>query len=124
MPKWLEGGIAKQVARGLRKAGMTLPATLIKVTAGTRTPGAISAGTNPTETSHKARGFVPKKTAKKIGGTIVEENDRIVALLGATLASGVVPTSKDKLTIDGETLRVMAVETDAAKAVYTCLCRK
>lgn len=124
MPKWLEGKLAKQVANGLKKAGMTLPATLIKVTDGTRTSGSLGSGLNPTEASFKARGFLPNAKATMIANTLVEAGDRIVALLGKTIASNQHPTTKDKVTIDGETLRIVAVETDAAKAVYTCLCRK
>lgn len=124
MPKLLEGGIAKMVYRGMKAAKMTVPATLIKVTVGTRTPGSLAAGTNPTETSFPAKGFEPQVKAVKIANTLVEEGDRIVAIFGASLTSGVFPTTKDKITIGGETLRIVAVETDAAKAVYTALARK
>ena len=123
MPKLLDGYIAKQVAKGLKAAGMTKPATLIKVTAGTRTPGAISAGTNPTETSFKCRGLVQRATLSKIGGTLVEKGDRVIVLLGATIAGKQVPTSKDKITIEGVTSRIIAVDRDPASAAYTCLTR-
>lgn len=122
--KPLDGGIAKLLKKGLSSAKMTFPVALLKITLGGRTPGNESGGRSQTTTSYPGRGFVPKKTATKIGGTLVEQNDRIVAVLGASLASGIYPTTKDKMAIDGETLRIMGVETEAAKAVYTCLCRK
>ena len=124
MAKPLQGGIAKLLAKGMKQAKMTFDATLIKVTAGARTPGALSAGTNPTEASFACKGFVPKRTATKIANTLIEQNDRVVAILGATIAGSQVPTSNDKITIDGETLRIMAVKTDGAKAVYTLLARE
>lgn len=123
MPKPLEGGIAKLVAKGLKQAKMTMSATLIKVAAGSRGV-TVSAGTNPTEASYAAKGFVPRRTYTLVDGMQVGKNDRVIALLGATIASDQVPKASDKVTIDGETLRIEAVETDAARAVYTCLVRR
>lgn len=123
MAKLLEGGIAKLVAKGLKAAKMTMPATLIKVTAGAR-GATVSAGTQPTETSFAAKGFVPSRTYKLIDGKSVSASDRVFALLGATIAGGQRPVANDKITIDGETHRLEAVETDAARAVYLCLVRK
>lgn len=123
MAKLLEGGIAKLVAQGLKKAKMTMDATLIKVTPSTR-GGTISAGTNPTEASFAAKGFVPDRRYDFIGGVQVGGNGRVYALLGATIASKQVPVANDKITIDGETFRLEAVQSDAARAVYLCLVRK
>lgn len=120
----LDGKIAKQVGGGLKKAGLSLPATLIKVTPGARTSNNQAGGTNPTEASFAARGFVTKTTKDKIGGTLVEKTDRIIALLGSTIASGQVPATNDKITIEGVTTRVFGVDRDPAKAVYICLTRQ
>lgn len=124
MAKLLEGGIAKLVAKSLKAAKMTMPATLIKVTAGTRAPDAVSGGTNPTEASFAAKGFVADRTYRLVDGVSVQANDRVYALLGATIASGQRPVANDRLTIDGETYRLEAVQTDPARAVYICLARK
>ena len=123
MAKLLEGGIAKQVYKAMKAAKMTLPATLIKVTPGTRTPGAISAGTNPTETSYACRGFVADYTAIEMQNTLIQRGDRKVVLLGASIASAQTPATDDKVTIDGATYRIITVNSDPAKATYTCQAR-
>ena len=123
MAKPLEGGIAKLVAKGLKQAKMTVAATLIKVTAGTRTGGAVSGGTHPTESSYSARGFVDSTKRDQINGTLVETNDRVVYLVAQSIASGQVPTTKDKITIEGATVRIVAVDRDPAAAGYACLTR-
>lgn len=112
---------ARLIARKMRR--VSKPAVLIKVTAGTRTAGSPAGGTNPTEASYAARGWVTTTRKEKIGGTLVEQNDRVVALLGATIASAQVPTTKDKLTILSKTQRIVGVDVDLANAVYVCLCR-
>jgi hypothetical protein len=123
MSKPLQGGIAKLVYKSLKQAKMTISATLIKVTEGAR-GGTVSAGQTPTEAGFAAKGFVPLKHAQKIGDTVVQQDDRVVCLLGASIAGGQVPTSNDRVTIDGETLRIIDVQTDAAKAVYTIVARR
>lgn len=124
MPKPLEGGIAKLVAKGLKAAKMTMAVTLLKSAAGTRTPGALAGGTNPTTVGYPAKAIRPTRTAQKIGGTLVEEGDRITRIVGASLPSGIYPTTADRVTLDGETLRIVGVETDSARAMYTLLARK
>lgn len=74
-------------------------ATLVKVSVGTRTPGAISAGTNPIETSYPARGWVQAFQQSDINGTDVRESDRQIVILSRSLPAGVQPTANDKATI-------------------------
>jgi len=124
MPKPLEGGIAKAVSSGLKSAKLTMAVTLVKQTPGTRTPGSLAAGTNPSTTSYAVSGIRPTRSADKIGGTLVEKGDRVARILGAALPSGIYPTTADKVTVDGETLRIVGGETDAARAVYTILARR
>jgi hypothetical protein len=109
------------VARKLR--AVSKPATLVKVTSGARTPGALSGGTNPTSASYGCRAFASTTKREKINGTLVEEGDRIVAVLAATIASGQVPTTKDKLTFGGTTRPIVSVENDPFEAIYLCLTR-
>lgn len=115
--------IAKQVASGLKSAGMTRKATLVVVTPGTRTTSAVSAGTNPTTTNVACRGLVVKWTRRTLGQTNVTPADRIVMLLGATIAAGVVPKVDDRITIEGSTTTIVSIERDAAAAAYNCLTR-
>jgi hypothetical protein len=96
-------------------------ATLIKVTPGTRTPGAVSGGTNPTTVSYPCEGIVQAFDAGLIDGTLVRRQDRRISLLIATLPAGVEPTPNDKVTIAGATYTLLeGVGRDAAKFMFTC----
>lgn len=96
-------------------------ATLIKVAPGTRTPGALNAGTNPTTVSHACEGIVKTFDAGLIDGTLVRREDRRISLLVATLPAGVEPKPGDRITIQGATYTVLeGVERDAASFMFTC----
>src|SRR5262249_45352856 len=92
--KLLSGFIAKQVARGLGKH--VKPATLIKVTNTTRTPGAVSAGLNPTETGYRARGWIETYGSAYVPGSTTRREARQVGLLGASIQGKQIPTTGDK----------------------------
>ncbi len=106
------------------------PATLTKVTAGTRTPGAASGGTNPTTADYACRGLVSDYDAAKIDGTLIERGDREVTLLGATIASAQVPTTQDRVTIADTpggalvTYQIVRVGSDPVAATYTLQVRR
>lgn len=114
----------KTIARILGKSLAVKSATLSRITPGARTAGAVSGGTNPTTATYAARGFVATLRKKKIGGTDVEETDRVVCLLAATIADGQKPKTGDKIAIDGSAMRVIDVERDPFGATYLCLCRE
>lgn len=123
----LQGGIAKQIYKAMKAAKLTLPATLIKVTPGTRTPGSLTGGTNPSTTSYAASGFVADYSDDDIDGTLVIRGDRKISLFGSSFPAGVVPEPEDKITITdpsgvSRTYRIVpkGVTTDPAGAVYTC----
>lgn len=125
MAKLLEGGIAKTIGKAMVKAGLTIPLTLIKVTPGTRTPGAVSAGTNPTEVSFKARGIEAEYSAYAIANSLVEVGDRKIRIFSSTIAGGQIPTQNDKVIARGFTYRIVGpVTSDAARASYVCQCRR
>lgn len=115
--------LVKQIAgilgTALPAAGVTESATLIRSVAGTRTPGALSSGTNPTTTSYACKGFVSTERKDKIGETLVESTDRVVCILGASLP--VRPSANDRVTIDGKTQPVIDLE--GSDAVWTLLLR-
>lgn len=111
--------IAAILNQALPAAGITEAVTFVKVTPGTRTSGAVSSGTNPTTTSYSCKGFVSTEKHEKIGGTLVEKTDKVVSILGASLAA--TPTSNDKVTIGGVTLRV--IDLQGSPALWTLLCR-
>lgn len=101
------------------------PLTLVKVTPGTRTPGAISAGTNPTTTSYPGNGWIKQLTARDLPGTEITVNDRKLAILGGSLPAGVVPAPQDKVTmvdLDGTSktfVLVGPIAADSVGAVFT-----
>ena len=118
--KPLDGGIARQVYRAMKAAKMTTPATLIKVTPGTRNPSNLSGGTQPTEQSYAAAGFIDDFAVQAVDGTIIFAGDRRITLFGASIAGGQSPAVNDKITIKGSTYRIRRVESDPANAAYTC----
>lgn len=113
--------IAGMVRDGLNQAGGVLKITLIKVTAGSRSTGALSAGTNPSEASYPCEGF-DSTEQKREAGLLSSKTVRSISIVGASLEKyGVVPAVNDKITIDGETLRIdQPVGTDPARALYEC----
>src|SRR5215831_14215893 len=126
----LDGDIANLVAAALVGAGMSMDATLIKVTPGARTPGAISAGTHPSTTVYPVQGIPVSMTPFRIAGTLIAGVDRVIKLFGATLPAGITPQPGNRIAIDGSTSTIVgdsgglrAVTVDAAKAVYACQCR-
>jgi hypothetical protein len=126
----LDGDIANIVAGALVGAGMFKEATLIKVAPGTRTPGAIASGTNPTTTSYGCQGIPASTTALRLSGTLISGVDRVIKIFGATLPAGITPQPGDRITMDGSTSTIVgdaggqsAVAVDPAGACFTCQCR-
>lgn len=126
----LDGDIASIVSDALVGAGMSMDATLIKITPGPRTIGAISGGTNPMTASYQVQAIPASTEPFRIAGTLISGVDRVIKIYGATLPTGVAPKPGDRIAIDGSTSTIVgdsggqrAVVVDAAKAVYTCQCR-
>lgn len=94
---------------------------LTSIVAGTRT-GNLTGGTNPVETSHTCKGFIDSQNRKSIGGTLVEDGDIVVVLIGDSISPAVVPKGQDKITIEGSTYRIKGLDRDPAAATYTCVC--
>lgn len=98
-------------------------ATLTKVSVGTRTPGSLTSGTNPTTTDHACKGFLDKLQRKHIENTLVEDADVLIGLVGDSIAGGQVPTPGDRITIRGTTYNIIVVDVDPADALYECVSR-
>lgn len=112
--------LPRQIQRAMTRAGIAQVASLVKVTPGTRTPGALTAGTNPTTTSYAAKGWIDDFDNHEIDGTIVIVGDRKIMLLGASIAGGKTPSPDDQVIIAGSKYRVRRVMSDPANAVYVC----
>jgi len=100
-----------------------IPATLHKVSAGTRTSGQLTSGTNPTETDYTARGFVEENFAQdgqgNDGDSLVRKIKRYVTLIGDSIEGAQVPAENDKVTIEGVKYRILTVKRDPAAATYS-----
>jgi hypothetical protein len=121
----LDGFIAKAVAKALDGAKMLKPAVLIKVTAGARTPGAVSAGMNPTTKNYKAKGIEQNVVGLQLAGTLIAGVDAAIRLFGATIEGGQVPVPGDRISIAGKTYTIVkdGVGRDPASVSYLCQCR-
>lgn len=101
-----------------------LAATLISVTAGTRTAGQLTGGTNPTTTSYTCRGFIDTQAVRFLDGTLVRDGTKVIVLIGDTINSGnTAPKPGDQITIEGATYVIAEdgrVDRDPAAATYTC----
>jgi hypothetical protein len=110
-----------------------LDATLTRTTAGTRTPGSLTAGqtSGEAETSYPCKGFIDSwsdfrlgATAERYGGrsgTLVEDSDRKIILLGKSLPDDIDPRPGDMITIEDRVYTIVGpVERDPAGATFTC----
>lgn len=119
MPQLFGLDIAQIVADAVASAGNIKEATLIKIIPGARTPGQLTGGTNPTTTTHAARGYFDSLSSLR-PETVVKDASGVVGLLGASIAGGQVPESGDQVTIESLTFRILQVDRDPASALYVC----
>ncbi len=102
-----------------------LPATLTKFTAGTRTGGQLTGGTNPTSVDYPCRGFIDRQANRDINGTLVSDGRVVIVLIGDTINGGLpasAPSTTDRITIEGKTYVIQVIDRDPAAATYTCAC--
>lgn len=127
MPDLFGLDIAGIVNDAITDAGGLVPLTLTVVTSteAGRTPGSPSAGRNPTTTGpHAGQGIIENYDAKEIDGTLIQDGDRKVLILGASLPTGIVPKADDTISIESFVgLRVVQVMRDPAAATYECQVR-
>ncbi len=117
--------IAQIIGDAVPGAGLTRPATLIKVTEGISSPGQVSGGSNPVTQAYAAQGIVGDYRDAQIDGTSILKGDRQVRLFGTTIANRKIPVPGDRIIIEGQTLTIVAdgVTRDAAGACFVCQCR-
>jgi hypothetical protein len=114
-------GISKIIADVIGPS--VLDATLSVVTAGTRTPGSLTAGTNPTTATHACKGFINRQANRDLQGTLVDDGRVTITLLGDTINSGnTVPSQRDRVTIEGRVFEILIVDRDPDAATYVLSC--
>lgn len=100
-----------------------LDATLVVVTPGTRTPGALTGGSNPTVANYPCKGFIDTQANQDIKGTLVDDGRVTIILVGDTISGGAVaPSTNDRVTIEGKTFEIQVIDRDPAAATYTLAC--
>ncbi len=92
-------------------------------TRGTRT-GNNTGGTNPTSTTHTAKGFIDSTDIKSVKGTLVEAGDFVIQVVGDSISVAVVPKVDDQLNIESNQFIIKVIDRDPAAAMYTCICRE
>jgi len=102
-----------------------LDATLTVVTNTTRLAGSLTAGRRPTEATHACKGFIDSQQVRDVNGTLVDDGTKLIILIGDTINGGATaPGTADKITIEGDTYNIEAIDRDPAAATYSCTCRK
>lgn len=118
MPNLFGIDFAKELTAQVSASGGFPTGTLTKITPGTRTPGDITGGTNPTTTTHTFNGFLESKEVRRpeqVGASVVP----VISILGASVSPVAVPDVNDEVLIEGATyILVRLTERDGAAALY------
>ena len=98
-----------------------LPCTLIKITKAARDPSQPSANRVTTETSHSGKGFIEGYSQKRQKNSNVKLFDKKITLIANSFAQKPVPSTSDKIVIEGQTYIISGpIDRDPAAATYTC----
>jgi len=111
-------GVNTKAIIGSVMGGRVGSLTLVRVTPGTRTPGNLAAGTNPTTASYSVKGYVTDYAQGQINGTLVKVGDRVAVIYGSSLPAGVEPATADKIGDGAKTWTVVRVERHSDGAVF------
>ncbi len=102
-----------------------LDATLTTSTQGTRTPGNLTGGRNPTTTDYSCKGFIDSQEVRDRNGTLVNDGTKLIVLIGDTINGGATaPSTGDSISIEGDLYGIEAIDRDPAAATYSCTVRK
>jgi len=120
MPNLFDLNIAQIIDQAIADAGGVLTGTFHKKSAGTRTPGELTSGRNPTFADHACRGFIEVKTNVSMDGSLVESEGERVTILGNSMS--VVPEAGDEVTFEGTRWTVVKImKRDPAAATFELL---
>lgn len=110
--------VAKEVHDGIKRAGGLPSGTLTHKVPGTRSPGDLGGGTNPTTSTHSFQGTLERKVRRSRGTAVAEPMD-VLMIVGNSLSPAVVPAVGDEASIDGTTRTLTELlERDPAGATY------
>lgn len=114
MPDLFGVDIAGEIASAF--SGQLRTGTLTKVTAGVRTPGNLTGGTNPTTADYTFEGFIDTGTQQRRQG-LATVKGQYLSILGGSVS--VVPEVDDLAILDGVTYTLVELEEeDPAAALY------
>ena len=123
MPDLFGLDIAGIVADALTSAGGLAAATLVKIYPGSRVPGALTGGVNPTSTSYTTTGILETRAERDWAGsgwTMTERKKATITLVGKPLTdAGVTPEAGDRVTLEAVTYEIITVDRDPAAATYS-----
>jgi hypothetical protein len=75
-----------------------------------------------TKTPYTNKGFVDSFDTEEIDGSLIKRTDRKISILGASLATGIIPEPGDEIIAEGSTFTIVSdgVSRDPAGALYEC----
>ena len=82
---------------------------------------------NKEPTNNDCRGFVEtfEQDIDEVNGEPVQEDDRMIVLIGDSLPAGIIPKKNDEIDIEGLTFKVLSIaDRDPAAATYTLHARR
>lgn len=119
MPELFGVDIAQEIADAF--SGQLRVGTLNKQISGTRTPGSLTAGTNPTETAHTFDGFLEIREVRR-PDQLGAQPLSVLTIIANSISPTAEPEVNDRVTIESLTLDITEIlNRDPAAAVFECL---
>ena len=112
--------IRAAIGSAIPGAGLTREGTLTKKVDGARTPGQLTSGPGITDSAKTFQGFADSNVRKYFSGSTVRNSRAVVVMIGASIQDGAVPEQGDYVSVDGVVGTLLEVNSDPAKATYTC----
>lgn len=119
MPDLFGIDIAQEIADAF--GGQLVVGTLTKRAAGTRTPLNLTAGTQPSETTHNFDGFLGVRQVRR-PDQLGAQPLSVLTMITNTISPTAVPEVGDRATIESLTFDITEIlNRDPAAAVFECL---
>lgn len=119
MPELFGVDIAQEIADAF--GGQLVLGVLSKQISGTRTPGSLTAGTNPTTTDHLFDGFLEIREVRR-PDQLGAQPLSVLTIIAKSISPVAEPEVNDRVTIESLTLDITEIlNRDPAAAVFECL---